>query len=188
MGEMDKELWQRLAKSPEEKHKFLRMINVYVDVTAPLYFWADFDVFKQDVVTSGPELLHSVQTEDFTMDDFSLEYLFDVCTEECFLDDLLETLNSLKEAYHRYDTLQSEDDFFLDDSGAVIVHKDDIRKAICQMLPLSYNRTKNLMMSYDALRNIYLSKKDSSMDEWQDFCKYIEKLPLSELLTEAPCL
>lgn len=176
LGENDHSLMHNLAKAGTDHRKFMRMLPVYVRITAPLYWWKEFDTYKVGTVANSCSTMHKIQEKEFTLDDFSCEHLK---TNRDFLmyaptgyrysaKDLLaltiETLNHYRKEY-----LETKD--------------KDIWWQMIQLLPSSYNQTRNVMMNYEVLANIYKSRKDHKLDEWRSFCKWIEELPYSELIT-----
>lgn len=161
MGNNDKDLMKRLAMAGTDHRKFMRMMPVYVRITAPLYWWKEFDTYKVGTVANSCSTMHKIQAKEFTVDDFSTEHLYD--DEYELLKKVIEALNGDRELY-----LES-------------LKKNDWWQMI-QLLPSSYNQTRNVMMNYEVLANIYKSRKDHKLDEWRDFCKWIEILPYSELI------
>ena len=178
VGATDRNLMQRLANAGTDHRKFMRMMPVYVRITAPLYWWKEFDTYKVGTVANSCSTMHKIQEKEFTLDDFSCEHLLcggvldDVPNNDgkwvrfngidC-LKDTIYILNKARELY-----LQTKDKRFW--------------WQMIQLLPSSYNQTRNVMMNYEVLANIYKSRKDHKLDEWREFCKWIESLPLHELI------
>ena len=162
LGINDHNLMQRLANAGTDHRKFMRMMPVYVRITAPLYWWKEFDTYKVGTVANSCSTMHKIQEKEFTMDDFSCEHLYD--DEYELLKETIKVLNADRKLY-----LESK-------------KKNDWWQMI-QLLPSSYNQTRNVMMNYEVLANIYKSRKDHKLDEWRNFCKWIETLPYSELIT-----
>lgn len=186
LGGMDEELMQRLSNAGTDHRKFMRMMPVYVRITAPLYWWKEFDTYKVGTVSNSCSTMHKIQEKEFTLDDFSCEHLTDcrwlpmyAPTEYCFSSiDLLkleiDALNRYREKYIK----------MIDDAGSYKgMTKKDIWWQMIQLLPSSYNQTRNVMINYEVLANIYKSRKDHKLDEWRNFCEWIEELPYSELIT-----
>lgn len=186
LGEADKSLMQRLANAGTDHRKFMRMMPVYVRITAPLYWWKEFDTYKVGTVANSCSTMHKIAAKEFTLDDFSCEHLMDcrwlpmyAPTEYSFSSiDLLkleiDVLNRYREKYIK----------MIDDAGSYKgMTKKDIWWQMIQLLPSSYNQTRNIMMNYEVLANIYKSRRGHKLDEWVDFCKWIEELPYSELIT-----
>ena len=161
MGNNDKDLMNRLAMAGTDHRKFMRMMPVYVRITAPLYWWKEFDTYKVGTVANSCSTMHKIQAKEFTVDDFSTEHLYD--DEYELLKKVIEALNGDRELY-----LES-------------FKKNDWWQMI-QLLPSSYNQTRNVMLNYEVLANIYKSRKDHKLDEWREFCNWIKSLPYSELI------
>lgn len=161
IGANDLDLMKRLAMAGTDHRKFMRMMPVYVRITAPFYWWKEFDTYKVGTVANSCSTMHKIAAKEFTVDDFSTEHLYD--DEYELLKKVIEALNGDRELY-----LES-------------LKKNDWWQMI-QLLPSSYNQTRNVMMNYEVLANIYKSRKDHKLDEWRDFCKWIKTLPYSELI------
>lgn len=168
LGESDHSLMQRLSNTGTDHRKFMRMLPVYVRITAPLYWWKEFDTYKVGTVANSCSTMHKIQAKEFTMDDFSCEHLMGGYLEQ--MRRIIDDLNNAR----KYFTVG--DQFFSPGN------KRDWWQMI-QLLPSSYNQTRNVMMNYEVLANIYKSRKDHKLDEWRNFCKWIEELPYSELIT-----
>ena len=167
LGENDHSLMRRLAKSGTDHRKFMRMLPVYVRITAPLYWWKEFDTYKVGTVANSCSTMHKIAEKEFTLDDFSCEHLMGGYLEQ--MRRIIDDLNNAR----KYFTVG--DQFFSPGN------KRDWWQMI-QLLPSSYNQTRNVMMNYEVLANIYKSRKDHKLDEWRNFCKWIEELPYSELI------
>ena len=169
IGPIDYSLMLKLAKSGPSHSKYRRMIVVYVDVTAPLYWWKEFDTYKVGTVANSCSTMHKIAAKEFTLDDFSHEHL------------IVAGLNSLKRTI---EDLNSCREGYLDES---IKQNPEWRKEvwwqIIQLLPSSYNQRRTLMLNYEVLAKIYKERKNHKLDEWVDFCEWIEGLPYSELIT-----
>lgn len=167
LGENDHSLMRRLAKAGTDHRKFMRMLPVYVRITAPLYWWKEFDTYKVGTVANSCSTMHKIAEKEFTLDDFSCEHLMGGYLEQ--MRRIIDDLNNAR----KYFTVG--DQFFSPGN------KRDWWQMI-QLLPSSYNQTRNVMMNYEVLTNIYKSRKDHKLDEWRNFCKWIEELPYSELI------
>ena len=167
LGENDHSLMRRLAKAGTDHRKFMRMFPVYVRITAPLYWWKEFDTYKVGTVANSCSTMHKIAEKEFTLDDFSCEHLIGGYLEQ--MRRIIDDLNNAR----KYFTVG--DQFFSPGN------KRDWWQMI-QLLPSSYNQTRNVMMNYEVLANIYKSRKDHKLDEWRNFCKWIEELPYSELI------
>ena len=185
LGHNDHSLMQRLSDAGTEHRKYMRMMPVYVRITAPLYWWKEFDTYKVGTVANSCSTMHKIAEKEFTLDDFSCEHLTDcrwlamfAPTEYRFSSiDLLkleiDVLNQYRDKYIK----------MIDDAGSYKgMRKKDIWWQMIQLLPSSYNQTRNVMMNYEVLANIHKSRKNHKLDEWRDFCKWIETLPYSEII------
>ena len=171
MGDNDYDLAKRLRNGGSVHAKYRRMMPVWVTLTAPLYWWKEFDTYKVGTVVNSCSTMHKIHAKEFTLEDFSCEHLKDSFGEshDCFspldiLYDVIIMLNICREDY-----LKSKS-------------KDDWDQMI-QLLPSSYNQKRTVMLNYEVLANIYQSRKDHKLDEWHTFCHWIEELPYSELIT-----
>lgn len=163
LGNNDLDLMKRLAKAGTDHRKFMRMIVVYVDITAPLYWWKEADTYKVGTVRNSCSTMHKITEKEFTLDDFSHEHLLESGFNNCLLY-VIQCLNTWREKY-----LETKDKNYW--------------WQIIQLLPSSYNQKATLMLNYEVLANMYHSRKNHKLDEWREFCKWIETLPYSELIT-----
>jgi hypothetical protein len=167
LGTNDVNLMKKLAKAGTDHRKFMRMMTVYVRITAPLYWWKEFDTYKVGTVANSCSTMHKIAEKEFTLEDFSCEHL-----ENSWLANLKETIKLLNEARGAYNWCNTD-------------AKKEWWWQMIQMLPSSYNQTRNVMLNYEVLANIYHSRKNHKLDEWRDFCKWIEeKVPYSWLITD----
>lgn len=173
LGENDHSLMQRLSNAGTEHRKYMRMMPVYVRITAPLYWWKEFDTYKIGTVANSCSTMHKIQEKEFTLDDFSHEHL-DIRTRK-ILEETIKALNDYRNIYINY----NPDDFEIKGCPS----KKDIWWQLIQLLPSSYNQTRNIMLNYEVLANIYRQRKGHKLDEWREVCKWIESLPYSELIT-----
>lgn len=173
LGSNDHSLMQRLSNAGTEHRKYMRMMPVYVRITAPLYWWKEFDTYKVGTVANSCSTMHKIQEKEFTLDDFSHEHL-DIRTRK-ILEETIKALNDYRDIYINY----NPDDFEIKGCPS----KKDIWWQMIQLLPSSYNQTRNVMMNYEVLANIYRQRKNHKLDEWREFCKWIESLPYSEMIT-----
>lgn len=162
LGENDHSLMQRLSNAGTEHRKYMRMMPVYVKITAPLYWWKEFDTYKVGTVANSCSTMHKIQDKEFTLDDFSTEH-FRWISERC-LKDTIDVLNG-----YRNDYIRTKDKQYW--------------WQMIQLLPSSYNQTRNVMLNYEVLANIYRQRKNHKLDEWREVYKWIESLPYSELIT-----
>ena len=177
VGAGDISLMQRLANAGTDHRKFMRMMPVYVRITAPLYWWKEFDTYKVGTVANSCSTMHKIHEKEFTMEDFSTEHLRPHSIKR--LVDTVEALNYYRDIYLN----GGMDDNLGGDAVTVFEPKDkDIWWQMIQLLPSSYNQTRNVMLNYEVLCNIYKSRKSHRLDEWVEFCKWIETLPYAELI------
>lgn len=169
IGPNDLDIMTRLRNAGTDHRKFMRMITVYLDITAPLYWWKEFDTYKVGTVANSCSTMHKIHAKEFTLDDFSHEHLFDedslgvhVYSFDVFRQ-IIESLNIAREAF---------------------LGTNDKRYwwQMIQLLPSSYNQRRTVMLNYEVLANIYKSRRNHKLDEWHTFCDWIESLPYSELI------
>lgn len=173
IGVNDLDLMKRLIKAGTDHSKFMRFLPVMVDITAPLYWWKEFDTYKVGTVANSCSTMHKIQAQEFTLDDFSCEHL-DIRTK-ALLEEIIKALNDYRELYIEY----NPDDFEIKGCPS----KKDIWWQMIQLLPSSYNQKRTVMLNYAVLRNIYHARAGHKLDEWQQFREWIETLPYSELIT-----
>ena len=162
VGPRDRELMNKLRNAGTDHRKFMRMIVVYVDITAPLYWWKEFDTYKVGTVANSCSTMHKIHDKEFTLDDFSYEHLRDISLEG--LKKQIEYLNEVRSAYLK----TSNKEWWWQ---------------MIQLLPTSYNQKRTVMLNYEVLANIYKSRKNHKLDEWHSFCDWIEEfMPLKELI------
>ena len=169
LGPDDLSLMQRLSNAGTEHRKYLRMMPVYVRITAPLYWWKEFDTYKVGTVANSCSTMHKIAEKEFTLEDFSCEHLMDFEEKGKLRFSPLGTLQNT------IDELNDCRDLYLKDKA--------YWWQLIQLLPSSYNQTRNVMLNYEVLANIYRQRKNHKLDEWREFCKWIETLPYSELIT-----
>ena len=190
LGDKDHSLMFKLAKFGTDHRKYLRMMPVYARITAPLYWWKEFDTYKVGTVANSCSTMHKITEKEFNRSDFSHEHIFkspnvysgawDMETSNMFFsvniqdgiyfssEDILDfTIQALN--YYRKKYIETK-------------HKKYWWQLI-QLLPSSYNQTRNSMLNYEVLANIYKSRQNHKLDEWRDFCDWIETLPYSDLIT-----
>ena len=190
LKEADHSLMQRLSDAGTEHRKYMRMMPVYVKITAPLYWWKEFDTYKVGTVANSCSTMHKIAEKEFTWEDFSTEHLTEFIPGQIL----------------KGWTLEDNDLILLDDNSDHGYSSVDILSIIIktlnfnrkkfletkdkkywwnmiQLLPSSYNQTRNVMLNYEVLANIYRQRKNHKLDEWREFCEWIESLPYSELIT-----
>lgn len=173
LGENDYTLMQKLSKAGTDHRKFMRMMPVYVRITAPLYWWKEFDTYKIGTVANSCSTMHKIAEKEFTIEDFSCEHL-DIRTK-VLLEETINVLNDYRKLYIEYNA----DDFEIKGCPS----KKDIWWQMIQLLPSSYNQTRNILMNYEVLANMYHSRKNHKLDCWREFCSWIKTLPYSEIIT-----
>lgn len=161
VNDKDFDLMKRLREAGTDHRKFMRMITVYVDITAPFYWWKEFDTYKVGTVANSCSTMHKIHDKEFTLDDFSHEHLRD--NEIDMLSDVIMLLNSNREKFLEY-------------------KQKDYWWQMIQLLPSSYNQKRTVMLNYEVLANMYHSRKNHKLDEWHTFCDWVEDLPYSELI------
>ena len=184
-GENDLGLMRNLCKAGTDHRKFMRMITVYVDVTAPLYWWKEYDTYKVGTVANSCSTMHKISEKEFTLDDFSREHLFtrDYQTYGIYDNNEQETIYLQASALEILNTtIQALNAYRKAYLGSQKTNKA-LWWQMIQLLPSSYNQKRTLMLNYEVLSNIYKSRKSHKLDEWCNFCKWIETLPYSELIT-----
>lgn len=181
IGENDLALMKKLAAAGNDHGKFMRMITVTCDIVAPLYWWKEFDTYKVGTVANSCSTMHKIADKEFTLDDFSCEHLDDklilgleannnrteddLCiTAKSLLGIIVSTLNCYRTEY-----LKTSDKLWW--------------WQMIQLLPCSYNQRRTVQLNYAVLKNMYHARKNHKLDEWHDFCHWIEELPYSELIT-----
>lgn len=171
IGPNDLTLMKKLCAAGTDHCKFRRMITVSMDINAPLYWWKEFDTYKVGTVANSCSTMHKIAEKEFTMDDFSHEHLDHLSLE--LMNNIIAKLNANRNEYLEYK-----------DGDDSINSKKDYWWQIIQLLPSSYNQRRTVMLNYEVLANIYKSRKNHKLDEWQTFCKMMEStLPYPELFT-----
>jgi hypothetical protein len=162
LGKNDLALMASLAKAGPDHRKFMRMIVLTADVTAPLYWWKEYDTYKVGTVANSCSTMHKIHEKSFSLDDFSHEHLSG--TSEAALQGLIDTMNMYRNLYN--------------------THRDkESWWQMIQLLPSSYNQRRTVFLSYEALRNIHHARHPHKLDEWRDFCAFLETLPCAWLIT-----
>lgn len=167
IGDNDLDLMKRLAKAGTDHRKFMRMITVYLDITAPLYWWKEFDTYKIGTVANSCSTMHKIAEKEFEMSDFSCEHMKPTSIK--LIHDIIDILNKYRADYNNPEAEK-------------LGVKKDYWWQMIQILPSSYNQRRTVMLNYEVLANIYKSRKNHKLDEWREFCKWIESLPYSELI------
>ena len=175
IGDKDLDLMTKLVKAGTDHRKFMRMITVFCDITAPLYWWKEFDTYKVGTVANSCSTMHKIQAKRFKREDFSIEHLSNTLDKPdtkinmenhhfmVMMDNVISCLNVARDRY-----LETKDKNYW--------------WQMIQLLPSSYNQKRTVMLNYEVLANIHKSRKNHKLDEWRDFCDWIEELPYSELI------
>ena len=181
LGKNDLELMKRLSKAGNDHAKFLRMINVTCDITAPLYWWKEADTYKVGTVANSCSTMHRIHAKEFAFDDFSHEHLYTTLGEsyeamDC-LTDIIDHLNKYRQLH-----LETKDKLMRKDlTEAERKHVTNQNKfwwwQMIQLLPSSYNQRRTVQLNYQVLKNMYNARKTHKLDCWREFCKWIETLP-----------
>lgn len=173
VGSNDLNLMKRLDKAGTEHRKFMRMITVYVDITAPLYWYKEFDTYKVGTVANSCSTMHKIAAKEFTLEDFSCEHLetisrLDEDGEEykpyMLMKEMIKCLNACRKTFME---TKNKTDWW----------------QLIQLLPSSYNQKRTVMLNYEVLASMYHQRKNHKLDEWRTFCEWIKTLPCSELIT-----
>lgn len=161
IGEADLALMKRLSKAGSDHSKFMRMITVTCDITAPLYWWKEYDTYKVGTVANSCSTMHKIHSKELTLDDFSNEHLTGLY------------LNCLKNTIIMLNDARSE---FLETNDKEFWHM------MIQLLPSSYNQKRTVQLNYEVLKKIYFARKNHKLDEWRTLCDWVRELPYSEII------
>lgn len=175
IGQNDLDLMVRLRNAGTDHRKFMRMLTVYVDITAPLYWWKEFDTYKVGTVANSCSTMHKIHAKEFTLDDFSCEYL--VPGNMKLMEMVIENLNAARNEFINY----ADSDFRIE-ADSQIVDKKVIWWQMIQLLPTSYNQKRTVMLNYEVLANMYHSRENHKLDEWHTLCDWISTLPYAKEL------
>lgn len=177
IGPKDADLMMRLAKAGSVDAKYRRMIVVSVDITAPLYWWKEFDTYKVGTVANSCSTMHKIHSKEFTLEDFSHEHLDSILHKARLDNDLSINISSNNILLDVIRALNVYRELFLATKDKAYWWQ------MIQLLPSSYNQRRTVMLNYEVLANIYPHRKNHKLDEWHDFCDWIQKLPYSEIIT-----
>ena len=173
LGPNDHDLMMRLRNAGTDHRKYMRMIAVYVDISAPLYWWKEFDTYKVGTVANSCSTMHKISAKEFTLEEFSHEHVTTRSLELLIM--TVKYLNECRDLYINYE--------ISDNGGFPKPTKKELWWQMIQLLPSSYNQRRTVMLNYEVLANIYKSRKNHKLDEWREFCTWIESLPYSEIIT-----
>ena len=165
IGDADLNLLKRLRKAGTDHRKYLRMIPVWMDITAPLYWWKEFDTYKVGTVANSCSTMLKIHSKEFTMDDFSREHLTDIFA----LNNATNPLNAME---HIVCCLNFYRELYLE------TNDKEYWWQMIQLLPSSYNQKRTVFLNFEVLLNMYHARKNHKLDEWQDFCKIVEEIPI----------
>lgn len=173
IGPNDRKLLQSLANAGPDHGKFLRFITVSLDITAPLYWWKEYDTYKVGTVANSCSTMHKIHAKEFELDDFSHEHLGeDVVVNG---ENLNVSLDCLRQTIRVLNTARS---WFVE------THDKKYWWQMIQLLPTSYNQRRTVLLNYQVLKSMYHARKHHKLDEWRTFCEFIKTLPYSELITD----
>lgn len=179
VGAADFELARKLCKAGSDHRKFMRQILVSMDITAPLYWWKEFDTYKVGTVANSTSTMHKITSKEFVLEDFSCDHL--VYDSTVVLKGVIDSLNRWRDIYINGGQAQVDEN---DTAVYIFEPKDEnVWWQLIQLLPSSYNQTRTVSLNYEVLRNIYNARRCHKLTEWRKLCKTIEDLPLSELIT-----
>ena len=175
IGPNDQALMKKLRNAGTDHRKFMRMITVYMDIMAPMYWWKEFDTYKVATTANSCSTMHKIADKEFTLDDFSCEHLITPAKEH--IESTIEALNAYRQMYLNFDReVSTVKNVFDNDSK-------NVWWQMIQLLPSSYNQKRTVLLNYEVLANMYKSRKDHKLDEWVKLCKWMKTLPYSELIT-----
>ena len=195
VGPTDLSLMTRLRNAGTDHRKFMRMITVYLDITAPLYWWKEFKTYRAgkrfgddepgiidegyleyDIEMNSCSTMHTISDKEFTLEDFSHEHLTSLGIH--IMNDVISTMNAYRRFFNDWDNIDDNSK-----NARRLTNKKDAWWQMIQLLPSSYNQRRTVMLNYEVLANIYKSRYNHRLDEWSEFRKWIEGLPYSELIT-----
>ena len=185
VGENDRDLMYHLVNAGTDHRKFMRMMPVYVRITAPLYWWKEFDTYKVGTVTNSCSTMHKITAKPFSIEDFSREHLVSgwLCEKDGSIN-----VGPLDNLEHTVAVLNRVRETYLKARGDSFTSSSDIKKMwwqLIQLLPSSYNQTRNVMLNYEVLATIYKQRHRHKLDEWVVFCEWMIDIPYSELILMA---
>ena len=178
VGKQDHELMMRLCKAGSSDAKFRRFIICYADITGPLYWLKEMDTYRMGVEKNSCSTMHKITSKEFTPDDFSIEHLYDQEARTAF-GGIINTLNLIRDRYFELKKAIGEAGFNPRNPRT----PKSLWYHLIQLLPSSYNQRRTYMFSYEALSKIYRERRNHKLDEWHQFCSWIESLPYSEIIT-----
>lgn len=175
IGEKDYKMLKGLCTAGTDHRKWMRMVNVTMDITAPLYWWKEFDTYKVGTVANSCSTMHKIQAKEFTLDDFSDEHLLPASKE--LLEGIIEVLNYARELFNNYEKLDEDD--------ANEITKKCVWWQMIQLLPSSFNQKRTVQLNYEVLNSMWHARRKHKLDEWREFCETVENcFPYSEFITK----
>ena len=177
IGENDYKLLKNLTIAGPEHRKWNRMVTVTMDITAPLYWWKEYDTYKVGTVANSCSTMHKIQAKEFERDDFSHDHLLDGAL--LHLDETIELLNEARDIFNNFDHFAPE----LKEVYEFEITKKDIWWQMIQLLPTNYNQKRTVHLNYEVLGTMYRQRRHHKLDEWVEFCDTIKTLPYSEFIT-----
>lgn len=190
VGPNDFKLMNQLASGGPVHAKYRRMMVVFLDITAPLYWWKEFDTYKIGTVANSCSTMHKIQEKEFTLDDFSVEHLanydnpgWDDVPPMTLMNTIVDVLEVYRRQYNVADAKLKRDDLTEAERKHTMAQRKHFWWQMIQLLPSSYNQKRTVMLNYEVLVGIYKWRKNHKLDEWCEFCKWIETLPYAELIT-----
>lgn len=182
LGQNDESLMLRLAKAGTDHRKYLRMMQVGVRITAPLYFYKELDTYKVGTVCNSCSTMHKIQAKEFTLDDFSHDHLY-FNPVLCNIEHTINLLNEWRDLYNYTDAQRK--DYFEQNGHPRVLTKKECWWQMIQLLPSNYNQTRNYTFTYENLINMYFARRNHKLDEWREFCQWmLDNVPYFKGLVE----
>lgn len=182
VGPVDHDLMMRLSAGGPTHAKYRRMIVVYLDITAPLYWWKEFDTYKVGTVANSCSTMHKLTAKEFELDDFSHDHMGPRALDD--LKQTVKTLNRFRTAYLKWNELSDSEkaEVMTGSPDGEPCTKKDIWWQMIQLLPSAFNQKRTVMLNYEVLAGIYPTRRDHKLDEWRKFCAWIEALPYADVI------
>ena len=177
IGENDYKLLKNLTITGPEHRKWNRMVTVTMDITAPLYWWKEYDTYKVGTVANSCSTMHKIQAKKFEISDFSYEHLLEGGLKH--LHNTIKLLNAAREVFNDFEHCESK----LKEACGFEITKKDVWWQMIQLLPTNYNQKRTVHLNYEVLGTIYHQRRHHKLDEWVEFCDMIKTLPYSEFIT-----
>lgn len=182
LGQNDKALMLRLAKAGTDHRKYLRMMPVFLRITAPLLWWKEFSTYKIGTVVNSCSTMHKIQAKEFTLDDFSCEHLY-INPVLCNIEHTIRLLNEWRDLFNYTD--EERKNYFEQNGHSRVLTKKECWWNMIQLLPSSYNQTRNVSLNYEVLLNMYFARRNHKLDEWREFCQWmLDNVPYFKKIME----